>query len=95
MCDNAPDALPLGRETGFAKVRKHLVAEGISILDVPQFQLRFGVGTPRKKTQRVLGFLRHGRHARRLNWQDAPTAFRPSQFLHAPRGQAAHTVTRV
>src|SRR5918994_7810428 len=31
MCDNAPGALPLGRETGSASVRRQLVDEGFSI----------------------------------------------------------------
>jgi len=35
MCDNAPGALPRGRETGFASVARQLVDEGFSIAGSP------------------------------------------------------------
>jgi hypothetical protein len=35
-----------------------------------------------------------GRHGLRLNWQDAPIAFRPSQFLHAAWRSGCQAVTK-
>jgi hypothetical protein len=82
MCDNAPSALPLGRETGFAKVRRHLVAEGKLHLDSPAAPVvRCGArrGTP-LKTWRVLAGCANG--------------FPAVTVLHALESQAAHTGTR-
>ena len=45
MCDNAPGALPLRRENVLSTVCKHLVAEGISIVDSPVAPVEFGAAT--------------------------------------------------